>query len=184
MSSQLHSGFIWVQAVAHLLLSWLRVIPLSQSSILAKHELGNSFCNCIFCQKGVELCPYSYVYNWMNTENIHTLWWTSWWCLCNYSCLIEYTKAVIYTVVKVGGGKGHGPATDVTHLRLNQPPVFSSAFSGVCSSLLIYTWTAKFMQACRHESVQMICVFLAYKQRVDDTISVETLVQRSLSLQD
>ena len=32
----------------------------------------------------------------------------------------EYTKAVIYTVVKVGGGIG------VTHLRLNQPPVFSS----------------------------------------------------------
>ena len=30
---QLHSGFIWVQAVAHLLLP-----PLSQSRILAKHE--------------------------------------------------------------------------------------------------------------------------------------------------
>ena len=71
---------------------------------------------------------------------------------------------------------GQGPATDVTHLRLNQPSVFSSAFSGVCSSLLIYTWTAKFMQACRDESVQMICVFLAYKRRVDNTISVETLV--------
>ena len=36
----------------------------------------------------------------------------------------EYTKAVIYTVVKVGGGIGQGPATEVTHLRLNQPPVF------------------------------------------------------------
>ena len=48
--------------------------------------------------------------------------------LCNYSCLIyfEYTKAVIYTVVKVGGGIGQDPATEVTHLRLNQPPVFSS----------------------------------------------------------
>ena len=37
-SSQLHSGLIWVQAVAHLLLPWLRIISLSQSSILAKHE--------------------------------------------------------------------------------------------------------------------------------------------------
>ena len=34
--------------------------------------------------------------------------------------------AVIYTVVKVGGGIGQDPATEVTHLRLNQPPVFSS----------------------------------------------------------
>ena len=25
---------------------------------------------------------------------------------------------------KVGGGKDQGPATEVTHLRLNQPPVF------------------------------------------------------------
>ena len=38
----------------------------------------------------------------------------------------EYTKAVVYTVVKVGGGTGQDPATVVTHLRLNQPPVFSS----------------------------------------------------------
>ena len=38
----------------------------------------------------------------------------------------EYTKAVIYTVVKVGGGIGQDPATEVTNLRLNQPPAFSS----------------------------------------------------------
>ena len=38
----------------------------------------------------------------------------------------EYTKAVVYTVVKVGGGTGQDPATEVTHLRLNQPPVFSN----------------------------------------------------------
>ena len=38
----------------------------------------------------------------------------------------EYTKAVIYTVVKVGGGIGQDPATEVTHLRLNLPPVCSS----------------------------------------------------------
>ena len=41
----------------------------------------------------------------------------------------EYTKAVIYTVVKVGGGTGQDPATEVTHLRLNQPPVFSSVYN-------------------------------------------------------
>ena len=40
-SSKLQSGFIWVQAVARLLLAWLRVTPLSQSSIVAKDELGN-----------------------------------------------------------------------------------------------------------------------------------------------
>ena len=32
----------------------------------------------------------------------------------------------VYAVVKVGGGFGQGPATEVTHLRINQPPVFSS----------------------------------------------------------
>ena len=37
-----------------------------------------------------------------------------------------YTKAVIYTVVKVGGDTDQDPATEVTHLRLNQPSVFSS----------------------------------------------------------
>ena len=48
---------------------------------------------------------------------------------CNYSCLIgtliEYTKAAIYIYCEnVGGGIGQGPATEVTHLGLNQPPVF------------------------------------------------------------
>ena len=38
----------------------------------------------------------------------------------------EYKKAVIYTVVKVGGGKAKVLQTEVTHLRLNQPPIFSS----------------------------------------------------------
>ena len=54
--------------------------------------------------------------------------------LCNYSCLIEYTKAVIYTAVKVRVGTGQGPATEVTHLRLNQPPVFSRDISRVGSN--------------------------------------------------
>ena len=33
-------------------------------------------------------------------------------------------------MVKVGGGTGQGPATEMTHLRLNQPLVFSSV--GYC----------------------------------------------------
>ena len=37
-SSQLHSGFIWVQAVAHLLLPLFGATSLFQSSFLAKHE--------------------------------------------------------------------------------------------------------------------------------------------------
>ena len=35
----------------------------------------------------------------------------------------EYTKVAS---VQVGGSVDQGPATEVTHLRLNQPPVFSS----------------------------------------------------------
>ena len=38
----------------------------------------------------------------------------------------DYTKAVTYTVENVGGGIAQDPATKVTHLGLNQPPVFSS----------------------------------------------------------
>ena len=48
----------------------------------------------------------------------------------------EYTKAAIYTVVKVGGGTGQDPATEVTHLRLNQPPVSSSAGTFLCGIYL------------------------------------------------
>ena len=36
----------------------------------------------------------------------------------------EYTKAVIYTVVKVGGGIGQDPATEVTHLWLKSTSSF------------------------------------------------------------
>ena len=35
-----------------------------------------------------------------------------------------YTNAVTYTVENVGGGIGQGPATEVTHLGLNQHPSF------------------------------------------------------------
>ena len=42
----------------------------------------------------------------------------------------EYTRAVISTVENVGGGIGQDPATEVTHVGLNQPPVFSSVSAG------------------------------------------------------
>ena len=57
---------------------------------------------------------------------------TSGQCLCTFMQLFmpylnfEYTKAVISTVENVGGGIGQGPATEVTHVGLNQPPFFSS----------------------------------------------------------
>ena len=41
----------------------------------------------------------------------------------------EYTKAVISAVENVGGGIGQDPATEVTHVGLNQPPVFSSVYT-------------------------------------------------------
>lgn len=37
-------------------------------------------------------------------------------------------KGLIHTVENVGGGIGHDPATEVTHLKLNQLPVFSSVY--------------------------------------------------------
>ena len=76
MSSQLQSGFIQFQAVAHLLLSLFRVTFLVQWKFLANSKLGckwNSFCNCIFLPKGVELRLYSCVIGW-TLKNIHALW--------------------------------------------------------------------------------------------------------------
>ena len=55
----------------------------------------------------------------------------------------EYTKAVIYTVVKVGGSTGQDPATEVTHLRLNQPPVFSSEL--ILDLLLYFMYSHNFL---------------------------------------
>ena len=41
---------------------------------------------------------------------------------------LECTKSATLNWVKVGGGKvmGQGAATEVIHVRLNQPPIFSS----------------------------------------------------------
>ena len=65
MSSQLHSGFIWIQAVAHdLVLPWFRVTSLV---FLAKHELENSFCDCIFLPKRGRNFD-MFMYSWMNSH--------------------------------------------------------------------------------------------------------------------
>ena len=42
-------------------------------------------------------------------------------------------KMELYTVVKVGDGIGQGPATDVTHFRLNQPQVFPVLWYHKCA---------------------------------------------------
>ena len=64
---------------------------------------------------------------WMNSEK--------------YSCILGYSVWAVSihavhqgcnsTLVKVGSGMGLGPATEVTHLRLNQPPVFFSVCDNV-----------------------------------------------------
>ena len=75
MSSQLHSGFVWVQAVAHLLLPWFRVTSFVQSRFVAKDELGyklNSFYDGIFLPKrGWNSDIFMYYY--MNSEKLHAL---------------------------------------------------------------------------------------------------------------
>ena len=40
------------------------------------------------------------------------------------ACIYVVAKAV--TLLKVEGSLGQGPATEVTHCGLNQPPIFSS----------------------------------------------------------
>ena len=47
-----------------------------------------------------------------------------------------------------------------------------------------FSFTLGPRSSCRDKSVLVICVFLAYKQRIDNIISVKTLVQRLLGLPD
>ena len=56
--------------------------------------------------------------------------------------LFEYTKAVMSTVENVGGGICQDPPTEVTHLGLNSPPLFSLVFSGqVINALALPQWS-------------------------------------------
>ena len=49
-----------------------------------------------------------------------------WWAFICTLC--TQPKAVTYTVENVGGGIGQGPATEVTHPGLNQPPLLAIVF--------------------------------------------------------
>ena len=49
----------------------------------------------------------------------------------------ELLEILQYTVEEVGGGIGQDPATEVTHLGLNQPAVFSSNPTNIYSC--VYT---------------------------------------------
>ena len=69
----------------------------------------------------------------------------------------EYTKAVTYTVENDGGDTGQDPATEVTHLRLNQPPIFF--FS---DASFLRTTMKLFVHECGQPSSWM-CITLAYQ---------------------
>ena len=137
MSSQLHSGFIWVQAVTHLLWSWFRVqavthllwswfrvTSLDQSSFLAKHELGynwNSFCTFIFLPRR------GWNFMFLGTPK-YSCTWVNFWAVFMYFCANIHALLKVWIqkgcVKNVGGGIGQDFATEVTHLGLNQPPIF------------------------------------------------------------
>ena len=134
MSSQLQSGFIQVQAVAHLFLPWFKVISLVQWRFIANNELGwkwNSFCDCMFVPKGGVLL-----------DGLWKIFMHYWLIFRQYLCAFmpygnfEYTKAVTLH----WGVVGQGPATEVTHLGLNQSPVFSSVpMYSASNFILIYS---------------------------------------------
>ena len=104
------SVVIWVQNCGP---PWFRVTSLSTQ----RQELGyewNLFCNCMFAPNK-EWTLATFMYYWMNSGNIHIyisihalleLWAQK---ECNYP----------YTAVKVGGSVDQGPATEVTHPRVN-----------------------------------------------------------------
>ena len=49
---------------------------------------------------------------------------------------------------------------------------------------LQFSFTFRQWSSCGHEPVQLICVFLAYKRKIGNTISVKTFVRQSLGLPD
>lgn len=68
---------------------------------------------------------------------------------------LEYTKALTYTMANVAGGIGQGPATEVTHLGLNQLPVFSSIL--LCLSILDLrsVWQCMHAPSCPDRGTQV-----------------------------
>ena len=53
----------------------------------------------------------------------------------------------------LGGGIDQDPATEVTHLRLNQPPVFSSVY-------LLLPIYYHILRACNYIFLQNLCILL------------------------
>ena len=85
-----------------------------------KHEVA-----CL-CQKGGGTLAI-FMYYWMNSGNIHVLWAAFMYCYRSIHVLLElwtHTQDVTLHCGRSGRWYGSGPATEVTHLRLNQPPVF------------------------------------------------------------
>ena len=80
--------------------------------------------------------------------------------LCTFTCLIlnfECTKAVTLHWLKVGDRRyGQGYATEVTHLRLNQPPIFSNDLHAwyMCWDLeLTQLWSLVIKNTERHNYI-------------------------------
>ena len=106
--------------MVHLFLPGFRVTSLVQSSFLAKYELDckcKSFCNCIFLPKR----GWKLIYTHVILDELR-----------KYLCILDELLGGVYVILcnyscqPVGGGIGQCPATEVTYLGLNQPPVFSS----------------------------------------------------------
>ena len=109
MSSQLESGFIWVQAVAHLLLPWFRataLFPLKVSSKQCMNWIANEihFVTACLCQKGEELWLYSCIIGW--TRKIFMHYWPTFGefnvLLCHAILELWHTKAVTLYCGKSG----------------------------------------------------------------------------------
>ena len=105
------------------------VTSLVQWKFLAKNKLGckwNSFCSCIFYQKGVELRLYSYVIGWTLKIFMHNGLMFGQWLFTSYThihTLLELweAKAVILHCGK--SGRQFRPRS-WNNLGLNQPPLF------------------------------------------------------------
>ena len=93
------------------------------SRMPANNKFGWKEIYCMFAQKAgwnlAALMYYRIMYG-----NIHLLWVNLWtvfmYCYTSICALLElWMHKSLYTVVNMGGGMGQGPATELTHLRLN-----------------------------------------------------------------
>ena len=124
-SSQLHSGFIWVHAVARhfAMVNGYTLCPVKVSSkninlVRCKLNEIHSFCNCIFVPKRRWNSGYIHVLlDELSNSHAH---WANLWAVTFYTSihplLDEYRKAVTLLCGELGDGMGQGPASEVTHL--------------------------------------------------------------------